>query len=173
MTVLIRFSSPLQEQPGVIFSLLKRSYAALVEAEPEIWRAEIESWERADRQVFDNPTTVGACTFLSWAQDELVGFYSFDPRPRPAYGVIGHNCIVPEARERGFGTQQITDILRRFTEYGICCARVSTSSHPFFIPAQRMYRSCGFCEVERVPWDRHPHLEIISFERDCAALRGS
>ena len=162
----LRFTSPFEREPGTIASLLNQSYAELVEAEPENWQPEIENWEQSDRGVFENPKTVGACVFLSWAEAILVGFMCFDPRPRPAYGVIGHNCILPKFRNRGFGKQQINEILRRFRDIGIKSAKVSTNDHLFFIPAQRMYTACGFLEVKRVPWDRDPKQSMIHYEME-------
>ena len=160
----LRFTSPFERKPGIIASLLKQSYAELVETEPDNWRPEIEEWEQADRGVFENPKSVGACTFLSWAETDLVGFFCFDPRPKPLYGIIGHNCILPRFRGRGFGKQQINETFQRFRDIGIKSARVSTNDHPFFIPAQRMYTSCGFREVKRVAWERDPEHSIIHYE---------
>jgi GNAT superfamily N-acetyltransferase len=124
------------------------------------------NWEETDRDVFENPGTIGACTFLSWRETDIVGFFSFNPRPQPAYGVIRHNCILPGYRNQGFGKQQIGKILQKFREIDIRRARVSTNGHPFFVPAQRMYVACGFVEVERVPWERDPKQNIIHYEID-------
>ena len=162
----LKFTSPFEREPGVIAWLLGQSYAGLLAAEPEVWGEETREWAEADRCVFENPTTVGACTFLSWVESDLVGFFSFDPRPRPAYGVIGHNCILPEFRGRGFGQSQILEILKRFKEMGIQTAKVSTNDHPFFLPAQRMYTACGFHEVSRTPWERDPTQNWIHYEMD-------
>jgi GNAT superfamily N-acetyltransferase len=160
----LTYTSPFERGRGVIAGLLKRSYAGLIASDPEHWKSEEDNWEQADRSVFDNPDTVGVCTFLSWVDTDVVGFFSFDPRPRPLYALIGHNCILPEFRGRGFGKQQILEILRRFRETGIRLAKVSTNDHPFFVPAQRMYISCGFQEVMRVPWDRDPKHNLIHYE---------
>jgi GNAT superfamily N-acetyltransferase len=162
----LRFTSPFEREPGIVASLLKRSYAELVASDPDIWKPEVENWEKADRSVFENPGTVGACTFLSWANRDIVGLFCFDPLPRPAYGVIGHNCILPEFRGQGFGKQQIIEILQRFKEMGIRSAKVSTNDHPFFVRAQRMYTACGFREVKRVPWDRDLNQNMIHYEME-------
>lgn len=162
----LRFTSPIKQGPGIIASLLKQSYVELTESEPKNWRSEVENWEQSDHNVFKNPTTSGACTFLSWVDINLVGFFCFDPRERPAYGVIGHNCILPEFRGRGYGKQQIHEIIRQFRDIGIKSARVSTNDHPFFIPAQRMYAACGFREVKRSPWNRDPKQNIIHFKME-------
>jgi ribosomal protein S18 acetylase RimI-like enzyme len=158
-------TSPFEAGPGAIARLLNESYAQLVEAEQGLWKAEKANWEESDRNVFANPNTIGACTFLSWHGENMVGFFSFDPRPRPAFGVIGHNCILPQYRRRGFGKAQIHEILREFEQRGIGEARVSTNDHPFFLAAQRMYIACGFIEVGRTPWDRDQRRNTIHFEK--------
>lgn len=159
----LTYTSPFEAKPGIIAWLLNQSYASLVEAEPEKWRPEKANWEESDRSVFENPHTIGACTFLSWYGKKTVGFFSFDPRPRPAFGIMGHNCILPEYRRQGFGTQQVGEALRKLEEYGAREARVSTNDHPFFLPAHRMYLGCGFVEIERVPWDRDPRQTMIHY----------
>ncbi len=162
----LRFTSPFEREPGVVAWLLKQSYAELVASDPEHFESELENWEESDRNIFENPHTVGACTFLSWANMDLVGFLCFDPRSRPAYGVIGHNCILPPFRGQGFGKQQINEIIRRFRKAGIKQAKVSTNDHPFFVPAQHMYTACGFREVKRIPWDRDARQNMIHYEMD-------
>ncbi|MEN6335785.1 MAG: GNAT family N-acetyltransferase [Phycisphaerales bacterium] len=161
----LEFASPLNETPGVIASLLKRSYAALVASEPSLWRGEQVRWEQYDREVFQQPETVGASVFLTRLDGSIVGFASWDPRQRPQRGIVGHNCILPEFRGRGFGREQIREVLRRFENMGIQTALVTTCDHPFFVPARRMYQACGFHEVRRVPWDRDPGRKIIEYER--------
>jgi len=160
----LRFTSPHGQEPGLIASLLKQSYAELLESDPEQWRSEVPKWEQFDREVFEYPETVGLCVFLSWFDDQLVGFGSYDPQQKPESGIVGHNCVLPESRGRGFGKQQIQEIIRRFRAMGIRLARVSTGEHPFFIPAQRMYTACGFQETGRRPWDGDPSQNLIEYE---------
>ena len=157
---------PLTNQdPGTIASLLRASYADLLERDSR-WESEQESWEEYDREVFAHPDTVGACLFLTQVGGQIVGFGSWDPRQRPRYGIVGHNCILPEFRGQGFGKQQIWEILRRFRALGIQTAHASTCDHPFFLPAQRMYIACGFREVRRTPWDRDRNHTMIEYEID-------
>ncbi len=165
MTVEIDFAAIGNETPGLIVSLLKRSYAELVASEPFIWRGEKTRWEQYDREVFQQPATVGASLFLTRVDGSIVGFASWDPRHRPRLGIVGHNCILPEFRGRGYGRPQIQEVLRRFRGMGIQTARVTTCDHPFFVPAQRMYEACGFHEVRRIPRDRDPHWTVIKYER--------
>jgi len=160
----LRHTQAFKGDPGIVARLLNESYAELVEAEPDPWLEEKQGWLQFDRDVFNYPETVGACSFLSWRGKGIVGLFSYDLRPRPAYGVISHNCILPEYRGKGFGKQQVREILQRFRQVGLRQARVSTGGHHFFVPAQRMYVGCGFTEVRREPWDRDPRQSIIHYE---------
>jgi ribosomal protein S18 acetylase RimI-like enzyme len=107
---------------------------------------------------------------LSFCGTDIVGFFSFDPRPQPAYGVIGHNCILPEYRNRGLGKQQIVEVLQKLRQIGLTRTLVSASSHSFFVPAQRMYIACGFVEMKRIPWERDPNQYIIHYEMNIEQL---
>jgi len=162
----LKHTPAFEAEPGTVARLLTESYAELLESEPDPWLEEQQGWLQFDRDVFNHPETIGACTFLSWHGKETVGLFSYDLRPRPAYGVIGHNCILPECQGQGFGKGQVREILRRFRQIGLKQARVSTGSHRFFVPAQRMYASCGFAEVRQEPWDRDPRLmSTIHYEK--------
>jgi GNAT superfamily N-acetyltransferase len=161
----LRFTSPHDQKPGVIASMLKRCYAKLITSDPALWMAEECGWDEFDRDVFENPHTIGACVLLSWFGIQLVGFSSYDPRQKPELGIVGHNCILPEFQRRGFGQQQIQEILRVFEDMGIRLAKASTNDDSFFIPAQRMYMACGFHEVRRVPWNRKPNVKLIEYEK--------
>jgi GNAT superfamily N-acetyltransferase len=160
------FTSPHSEKPGTIAAILKTCYASLVASDPDLWSNEEEGWERFDRDVYEDPDAIGDCTFLSWLDDKLIGFVSYDPRQWPSIGIIGHNAILPEFQQRGFGKQQIFEILRRFRKMGFKRAKVSTLDHPFFVPAQAMYLSCGFCELRRIPWEGSHKYKLIEYERD-------
>ncbi|MEN6369759.1 MAG: GNAT family N-acetyltransferase [Thermotogota bacterium] len=153
------------ERPGTIAGLLRASYTDLLKLDPR-WGDEATNWGEYDRDVFANPGTVGACLFLTRLGGRVVGFASWDPRQRPSYGIVGHNCILPPFRGRGLGRRQIEEVLRRFEALKIRAARVSTIDHWFFVPAQRMYVACGFREVRRVAWDRDPSLTVIEYEKD-------
>ncbi len=162
----IRFTPLQPAEPGVLASMLKRVYEPLVESYPETWGLEAARWDEFDREAFQNPGTIGACVFLTWSNMQLVGFGSYDPRQKPCLGIVGYNCILPEFRGQGFGSAQVREILRRFRSLGIRVARVTTGGHPFFVPAQRMYLTCGFREVRCLPWPRDPRERIIEYERE-------
>jgi GNAT superfamily N-acetyltransferase len=164
--MILRFTSPYVLRPGAVAKLLKLSYTELVSAEPTIWKQEAENWKAFDHAVFKNFRSIGDFIFLSWFGKHLVGFGSYDPRQGPELGIIGHNCIIPRFRRRGFGKQQILEILRLLIGMGVRKARVLTHEHPFFTPAQQMYLSCGFQETQRLAWERDPRLKLIEYEKN-------
>ena len=151
-------------KPGILSAILRASYADLLRTDPE-WESEAENWDQYDRDAFAQPGTVGACLFLTRAGGRIAGFASWDPRKGPEYGIVGHNCILPEFRGRGLGKIQIMEILSRFEKLSIRNAKATTLDHPFFAPAQSMYRSCGFRETSRIPWDRDTSRSLIQYER--------
>jgi GNAT superfamily N-acetyltransferase len=151
-------------QPGLLSDLIQRSYAGLVEEWPMYWKQESEKWAAFDRQAFAHPDSIGKCVFVSCLDAEAIGLASYDPRQEPQYGLIGQNCILPEYRGRGFGKLQILEILRRFRERNTRAARVTTSEHPFFLPARNMYQNLGFKEIRRSTGGPDPQYLRIDME---------
>ena len=91
---------------GIIRRLLTTCYADILD------RKLIEQFEQFDRDVFENPGTVGACTFVTALGPDVVGMASYDPRQAPEQGLIGHNCILPEYQRKGYGKRQILEVIR-------------------------------------------------------------
>ncbi len=154
-----------QYEPGIIARLLVESYAPLLAEDPLRWGSERDRWEEFDREAFANLDTIGACTFISCLGDTTVGMVSFDPRRTADTGLMGHICVLPEFRRRGYGKAQVEEALRRMRERGIRKAIVSTGVHPFFEPAQRLYLACGFVEVRRRTHEWDGRYGIVEFER--------
>jgi GNAT superfamily N-acetyltransferase len=143
MPAQLTFRWAVECEPGTVYSILAQCYADILDT------ALRDRLSRFDREVFTAPDTVGACAFISWADEQRVGFFSYDPRQGPDVGIIGHNGILPPFRRNGYGAAQIMKILRQVTLRRVARARVSTSEHPFFLPARRMYEKCGF-RVSRI-----------------------
>ncbi len=143
--------TPLRECPGgLIAGMLVESYAALLREleEPEAVKLR-SSWLEYDAAIRRDRDTVGACGFVTRVEGDVVGFGSWDPRGWPEVGRVGHNCVRPAYRGRGYGSRQIEEILRHFRAKGFVRAQARTGEHPFFEPARRMYLKCGFHEVGR------------------------
>lgn len=160
----LTFTPTQSTQPGTITSILVECYAELLSIEPAIWQNEKQAWQAFDMEVYSHLDTIGRCVFFTCLDGELIGFSSYDPRPCPAWGVIGHNAVRPRFRGRGAGRLQILETLERLQRMGAAKARVTTSAHPFFVPAQRMYLSCGFIETGRAAGGPDPRYPIIEYE---------
>jgi GNAT superfamily N-acetyltransferase len=163
---LLTFIPVTQYKAGTIASLLHRCYAKILSAEPLYWQTEETNWLQFDREAFGNPETVGQCVFITCLGEEEIGFGSFDPRQRPELGTIGHNCILPDFQGKGYGKRQILEILERFKQMGIKRARATTSEHPFFLPAQKMYIECGFQEKRRLIGGPDPRYKVVEYEME-------
>jgi len=154
----LKFKSVAGYKPGIILSLLSRSYANL-------WNDDLKKkFTQFDQEVFENPDTVGACAFIACLDNEVIGFASYDPRQGPEVAIIGHNCILPKFQGRGYGKQQVFEILRRLKTKGFKKAIASTGEHPFFKPAQMMYQTCGFRETKRYNDGGDPRYGSIGYE---------
>jgi len=162
MAACLVFRPAAQSEPGLVYSILASCYAGLLDSAFENRLREF------DRDVCTNPRTVGACTIISSVDSDIVGLVSYDPRQGPLVGVIGHNGILPPYRQRGYGTQQIVEVLRIFRTRGYDRARVSTSEHPFFQPARRMYEACGFQEYRRTEPRDQGQYHIVHYEMPLA-----
>jgi GNAT superfamily N-acetyltransferase len=163
---MIRFTAIVEHERGTILALLCKSYEELVSSEGECWEGEREKWEEFDGAAFENPETVGACVFVTCLDGEAIGFGSWDPRGGPEPALIGHNCVLPEFRGRGYGKRQIEEIVGRLKAKGFKKAAATTGEHAFFEPARRMYEACGFREVGRSAGGSDPRYGTIRYEME-------
>jgi GNAT superfamily N-acetyltransferase len=143
MATKLIFNDCIEYEPGIICRLLSECHREILDEQLE------RRFELFDSDVFENPQTIGKCTFITTLGSDVVGMASFDPRQAPQLGIIGYNCISPEHQGKGYGKQQILEVIRRLKAIGAKCVSVSTSGHPFFEPASLMYLSCGFSESKR------------------------
>jgi GNAT superfamily N-acetyltransferase len=149
---------------GIIFSLLSRSYQAYFQYDPKIEAVWKQAWAEYDQSVFENPETVGASGFISSIGGCVIGFASWDPRQYPC-GVIGHNCVLPKFRGKGYGVAQVKEVLRILKGSGFREVEVTTGAHEFFQPAQKVYKACGFEELERGFVDENSFYGTVTYNQ--------
>lgn len=159
---MLTFRSPADFPPGTIAKLLRESYAAIERQDPSAWASEAKVFDDFDAEVYGEPPVM-RCTFITTVDGVPVGLGSFDPRKRPEYGDIGHNCILPSHQGKGYGKLQIEEIFRQFRDRGIQRARVSTGAGDFFAPARAMYKKSGFVETRR--FVNEHGKEMVEYER--------
>jgi len=160
----LRFEPLSLHAPGLVRSLLERSYQELLDLCPEFAASELPRWAEYDREAFANPDTVGACVFLTGIGETVIGFGSWEPVPERKLGFVGHNCILPPHRNKGYGAGQLGEIVRRMKARGIRVIKVTTGEHPFFEPARRMYKSFGFIETGRRTGGPIPGSRLVDYE---------
>ncbi len=158
-------SQPLTSLPlGRIAALLETAYSPYLTEDPGVeadWRA---NWAAYDADVHAHPATVGAAGFATLLNGRSIGLMTWDPREAPDVIRIGHNCIVPEFQERGFGEWQLEAAMRHFADESVVRVRVTTGEGGFFAPAQRMYVTRGFREVGREWSDAPSRIRTIEYE---------
>ncbi|MFX1364144.1 MAG: GNAT family N-acetyltransferase [Promethearchaeota archaeon] len=155
----IKFQPISEFNPGTICNILNQSYVG------SPYENEKHIWADFDNESYNNPQTVGRCVFISIMSNKIIGLTSYDPRQKPL-GIIGHNCILPKYRRNGYGKEQILEIIRILKMKGFIELKVTTDEHPFFIPAQKMYLSCGFKEVSRRQNNELSEYKYIEYRQE-------
>lgn len=103
-----------------------------------------DQWKQEEEAVYKSPGISGHAMFTC-INKEVIGYFTWDDRSYPK-GIIGQNCIVPTYQNQGFGKKQIEMIEEKFKRSSFKEVSVVTGDHIFFIPAQKMYLSCGFIQ---------------------------
>ena len=146
---------------GLVYQLLCESYASLLDAKPD-YKHEFEAnWQKTDDSLFEDTDSSGNVA-ISTLADEPIGFVSWFLEGVNV-GSIGHNCIAPLHRGKGYGKEQVQMALDELSSEALI-VKVTTANHPFFQPAHRMYRACGFIEVGRSRSDTCGGLELVHYE---------
>jgi RimJ/RimL family protein N-acetyltransferase len=156
MTAALTFTKATRFDPGTVYTILSACFAEILDADLE------RNLRQFDRDVFASPDTVGAGTLITSVAGQTVGLFSYDPRQGPQLGLIGYHGVLPPFRRRSYGRRQIDEIIRILTARRFEALRVTTSLHPFFEPACRLYEICGFREIQRrPPPSDHTHLLVV------------
>ena len=158
---MIEFKHVNQFDRGIIYKLLCESYASLLESEGDYTHEFKANWQQTDADLSDGFNTSGRAV-ISIRDNQPVGFVSWYVEGGDV-GSIGHNCIVPRHRRKGYGKAQIHKALEELARR-VRLVKVTTANHPFFLAARKTYLSCGFIEVGRSRTDAYGGLELIHYE---------
>lgn len=104
-----------------------------------------QSWIEYDDFFYTNLDIADKYGFITVVDGEPVGHISWDPRNRPDYVIIGHNCILSKYKGKGYGKIQLLEAIKRIKEYGI--KKIIVSTNEILISAQKNYESVGFIRV--------------------------
>ena len=158
-TLLMHMSKFSEHQRGILFKMLMDAYSTA----PEIVSRHRQSWRDFDNFVYDNPSILDKCGFVTVFDGQPVGFVSWDPRKLPESIEIGHNCVLCTFKGRGIGLRQLNQALEILRVKNLCKILVKTGNTPFFLPARKMYESAGFT-VERITKNNDPGVpEVVEY----------
>ena len=131
---------------GTLYSQLVDAYSFNAKCK-EAWD---DMWKEYDEFFFSHPDIADQYSFITVLDGVPVGHISWDPRHRPDYVEIGHNCILTEYKGNGYGKLQLQEAVRRMKEYDQL-KRIIVTTNVMMLPAQRNYESAGFIRIrERV-----------------------
>ena len=144
-------------QRGTLSAILADAYSF----DPRCAESWGNDWQIFDDFFFDNPPIAEQCGFVTVVNGEAVGFVTWDPRHRPEYEEIGHNCVRSKYKRLGYGTLQMKEAVRRISQDKPRKIIVTTSA--LLIPAQKMYERAGFHRIGERPT---PHFSgaLINYE---------
>lgn len=142
-----------------LYNLLLKSY----ESSPELVNLYKEEWLDFDNFIYNNLRFTNRCGYISSIDEQPIGFFSWNPENLPEYIEIGHNCIIKEFQQKGYGTKQLNLALEEIKKLSPKKIIVKTGDIPFFIPAKKMYESAGFT-VQKVLKQNTSNLVHSKFE---------
>ena len=148
---------------GILVELLTQAYAA----DPRIAAADMSEWIAFDRFFFENPRIADRCGFITTLADVPIGFVSWDPRKAPASVQIGHNCILPSYRGRGYGKAQMLHAVQCMRDWNPDVIDVTTGDTPFYAPARRMYEAVGLVRVRTYTKPDVPVTALVDYQLRC------
>lgn len=102
-------------------------------------------WQEYDNFFYSNLAIADSCGFITVVDGVAVGHISWDPRNRPDYVIIGHNCILSQFKGRGYGKLQLQEAITRIKEYDV--KKIIVTTNEITIPAKKNYESVGFKRI--------------------------
>ena len=139
---MIEFKKISEFPRGTLYNQLVDAYSFNDECK-KTWNA---SWKEYDDYFCDNLDITDKYCFITVLDGEPIGHISWDPRHRPDYVEIGHNCIIAKYKEKGYGHLQLAEAIKRIKEYDNL-KKIIVTTNEIFVPAQKNYESVGFRKV--------------------------
>lgn len=123
---------------GILYRLLDDAYSF-----GPAWQAQFSAqWEEFEDFFFGNAVVADTCGFITTLDNEPIGFVTWDPRGKPDYMQVGHNCLLTKHKGRGYGKKQLQEAVNRITQHGV--AKIIVTTNEQLVAAQHMYESVGF-----------------------------
>lgn len=128
----------------ILYQLLVDAYS-FDEKCRQCWDKE---WKEFEDFFFDNLEIADKYGFITVLNGEPIGHISWDPRNRPKYVEIGHNCIATKYKGKGYGRKQLIEAVRRIRQYDNL-QKIIVTTNELLVPAQKNYERVGFELVQR------------------------
>lgn len=138
---MIEFKSINNFKKGILYEQLVNAYSFNNKCK-EVWE---KDWLEYDNFFFSNYDIADKYGFVTVLDGKPIGHITWDPRNRPDYVIIGHNCIISEYKGMGYGKIQLQEALKRIKEYGV--KKVVVTTNEITLAAQKNYESVGFIKV--------------------------
>ncbi|WP_302453464.1 N-acetyltransferase, partial [Victivallis vadensis] len=129
---------------GTLAALLTDAYSFDCRC-AQYWSAD---WREFDDFFFEHLQIADRYGFITVLDGEAIGLASWDPRHRPEYVEIGHNCIAAKYKGHGYGKAQLQEAVDRISRYDNL-GKIIVTTNGLLLPAQRMYERVGFREIRR------------------------
>lgn len=127
---------------GTLYSQLLDAYSFDLNCK-KAWN---DDWKKYDDFFYSNLDIANKYGFVTVVDGIPVGHITWDPRNRPNYVVIGHNCILTKYKGNGYGKMQLQEAIKRIKEYDVKKIIVTTNEITF--SAQKNYESVGFKKIK-------------------------
>ena len=136
----IEFKEFREFERGILYSQLMDAYSF----NEEFKKYFEKDWIEYDNFFFDNLKYTNNCGFVLTLDGKPIGHISWDPRKRPEYIEIGHNCILTKYKGNGYGHILLQEAINRIKNNYNGLKKIIVFTNEIMIPAQRNYESVGF-----------------------------
>ena len=128
---------------GTTIDLLSQTYNEFKRNNKDEFESWQPRWIDFDNIVYSNLERSKGFIIFTKINNVIIGFVSWDPRNHPC-ARIGDNCIIPGFKGNGYGKLQLLNSIEYLDEKEYINIRVTTGTDEHFLPARKMYESCGF-----------------------------
>lgn len=143
---MIEFKKTSEFPRGTLYNQLVDAYS-FNEKCKETWDS---MWKEYDEFFFNNLVVSDKYSFITVLDGIPIGHISWNPKNRPDYVEIGHNCILTKYKGNGYGKLQLQEAIRRIIQYNDL-KKIIVTTNETLLPAQKNYESVGFVKVgERI-----------------------
>lgn len=139
---MIEFKKMSEFPKGTLYHQLIDAYSFQSDCQ-KYWNA---MWKEYDQFFYSNLENIAdRYGFITVVDGNAVGHISWDPRNRPNYVLIGHNCILSGFKGKGYGKIQLQEAIRRIKQYDV--EKIIVTTNELMLSAQKNYESVGFVKV--------------------------